>query len=194
MCMAYATYTTDALVCGTFDRNTADRSYRLFIRELGMLYADARSVRLEKSRQRYGLTDFSLVRVSLVRGKAGWKIGSIEAKRNFYHEAASQAARGYVRDVVRVLRRFVAGEEPAPELFDEVVESLGVLASASEPAEFLYDAVVLRILLLLGYVSKSKVPEAVASGRPAELAAPATTVTHQRIKQLIAHAESVSQL
>ena len=63
--MSYQTYTTEALVCGTYDRNTADRSYRLFARELGMLFADARSVRLEKSRQRMALSDFSLVRVSL---------------------------------------------------------------------------------------------------------------------------------
>ena len=81
--MAYATYTTQALVCGTFDRNTADRSYRLFTREFGMVWADARSVRLEKSKQRSALTDFSVVRISLVRGKAGWKIGSVIAQQNF---------------------------------------------------------------------------------------------------------------
>lgn len=192
--MAYATYTTDALVCGTYDRNTADRSYRLFTREAGMLFADARSVRLEKSRQRYGLTDFSLVRVSLVRGKAGWKIGSIEPVRNFYHESVSQAARGYVRDLVRVLRRFVAGEEPAPVLFDHTIESLAALASVSEPAEFLYDAIVVKLLLELGYVSKHKVPELLIAARPAELAALQDHSSHAAIKKLITHAESVSQL
>lgn len=56
--MAYETYTTEALVCGTFNRNTADRSYLLFTREAGMLYADARSVREERSRQRYALRTF----------------------------------------------------------------------------------------------------------------------------------------
>lgn len=86
--MAYVTYTTDAIVCGTYDRNTADRSYRLFTRELGMLYADARSVRLEKSKQRQALQDFSLIKVSLVKGKAGWKIGSVSEVQNYYTHVA----------------------------------------------------------------------------------------------------------
>src|SRR6056297_1890561 len=98
--MAYVTYTTDALVCGTFDRNTADRSYRLFTRELGMLYADARSARKENSKQRQALQDFSLIRVSLVKGKGGWKIGSVTEVKNYYACAINQAARGSVVKVI----------------------------------------------------------------------------------------------
>ncbi len=192
--MAYATYTTQALVCGTFDRNTADRSYRLFTRELGMVWADARSVRLEKSKQRSALTDFSVVRISLVRGKAGWKIGSVIAQQNFYHQAVGQAARGHVRDLVRVVRRFVQGEEPAPELYDFVSESLEELAQVSEAAAFVYDVIFLRVLLTLGYVSKGKVAGEVQQGRPAELAALAAPELHATIKQLIAHGESASHL
>ena len=56
--MAYVTYTTLALVCGTFDQKTSDRSYMLFTREAGMLFASARSVREERSKQRYASTRF----------------------------------------------------------------------------------------------------------------------------------------
>ena len=121
--MAYATYTTKALVCGTFNRNTADRSYLLFTREAGMLYADARSVREERSRQRYALQDFSLVRVSLVKGKQSWKVGSIEAQKNYYSLAVENETRGSVVSLFRLLRRFVNCEEAAPELFYYVTEA-----------------------------------------------------------------------
>ena len=192
--MAYATYTTQAIVCGTYDRNTADRSYRLFTRELGMLWADARSVRLEKSKQRSALTDFSLVKVSLVRGKVGWKIGSVIAEQNFYHQSTDQSARKYVRDLLRIIRRFLQGEDPAPELYDFVAEALNELSNVTEPNDFLYDVVLLRVLLQLGYVSAKKVPEEVQKSRPAQLAVLSGSELHAIIKQLIAHGESVSQL
>ena len=38
-----------------------------------MVLAAARSVREEKSRQRYALQEFALVRVSLIKGKSGWR-------------------------------------------------------------------------------------------------------------------------
>ena len=45
--MSYQTYITEALIVGSFDSNTADKSYLLFTKSAGMLYASARSVREE---------------------------------------------------------------------------------------------------------------------------------------------------
>ena len=156
--MAYATYTTQALVCGTFDRNTADRSYLLFTREAGMLYADARSAREERSRQRYSLQDFTLVKVSLVKGKGGWKVGSIQALHNFYHDAIDQAARGSVVSVFRLLRRFFKGEEPAPELFDYTVQAIKKLSVDQLDRTFLQMLIQVHILAELGYVDNQLLP------------------------------------
>ena len=168
--MAYATYTTDALVCGTFNKNTADRSYLLFTRDAGMLYADARSVREERSKQRFSLTDFSLIRVSLVKGKAGWKIGSVSVSQNFYNEAADKAARGSVVSLFRALRRFLSGEEPEKNLFAFVVEGLETLAGEVEYRAFLEQAIAVRVLAYLGYVDAAKLPAELSEDRPAELA------------------------
>jgi len=166
--MAYATYITEALVCGTFDRNTADRSYLLFTREAGMLYADARSVREERSKQRYALQDFSLVRVSLVKGKQVWRIGSIEAIDNFYHQAESKQARGSVVSVFRLLRRFLKGEEASDELFDFVVDGLKVLKTG-DSNQFVAEVVQLRIMAYLGYVDDRQIPDQVRKTNPGEL-------------------------
>lgn len=192
--MAYTTYTTDALVCGTYDRKTADRSYRLFTRELGMVWADARSVRLEKSRQRMALCDFSLVRVSLVRGKGGWKVGSVAAHHNFYHSAINQAARGSVVTIVRLLRRYVQGEVAEPALFDFVVESLHVLSNDVPERIFADQVITLRILAELGYVARPNVPPELLAQSPHLLPGLHSSQNATLVIRLLETAESASQL
>jgi recombinational DNA repair protein (RecF pathway) len=192
--MAYATYTTKALVCGTFNRNTSDCSYLLFTREAGMLYADARSVREEKSRQRYALQDFSLARVSLIKGKLGWRIGSIEARQNYYREAVNKSARMSVVSLFRLLRRFVKGEEAAPEFFDFIVSALTELTSEVEVRSFVLLTVQVRMLSLLGYVDVKTVPEPVRIVPPKNIAEKYSADIELQIEKLYTHAVSVSHL
>jgi len=192
--MAYATYTTDALVCGTYDRNTADRSYRLFTRELGMLWADARSVRLEKSKQRMALADFSLVRVSLVRGKSGWKIGSVTSQTNYYHIAGDQATRGSVVAVMRLLRRYVQGEEKQVELFDFVNDALLVGVGVVSERIWFDQCVAVRLLTLLGYVSVTKLPPAIQDSNAETFADSYSSENQALVADLLQVAESASQL
>jgi DNA repair protein RecO len=193
--MAYATYTTHALVCGTFDRNTADRSYLLFTREAGMLYADARSAREERSRQRYSLQDFTLVRVSLVKGKGGWKVGSIQSLHNYYHEAVDQAARGSVVSVFRLLRRFFKGEEPAPELFDYVVQAVEKVSTVQPDRTFLQMLIQVHILAELGYVDNQLLPTALQNRTLSSLDTTHYSEADERvIEQLYTQAVSVSHL
>lgn len=192
--MAYQTYTTDALVCGTFNRNTADRSYLLFTREAGMLYADARSVREERSRQRYALQDFSLLRVSLVKGKSGWRIGSIEPRKNFYQAATDKRARGSVVSVCRLLRRFVKGEEADDVLFDYVVTALGVLAGEVPKRQFVQSVVGVHILTFLGYVDTKRVPAELYNTSPADLSASYDPEAARTIESLYTHAVKISHL
>ncbi len=161
--MSYQTYTTEALICGTFNRNTADRSYLLFTKEAGMLYAEARSVREERSRQRFALQDFSLVRVSLIKGKASWKIGSIEVKKNFFMLAEDKASRGSVVSLTRFLRRFYGGQEAAPALFDYMVSALEQTSGDIKEREFVEKVVQAHFFLALGYVDEKKLPACVVS-------------------------------
>jgi DNA repair protein RecO len=191
--MAYVTYITEALVCGTFDRNTADRSYLLFTKEAGMLYAAARSVRVEKSKQRYALQEFSLVKVSLVRGKHSWRIGSIESLNNYYHRAESKQARGNVVSIVRLLRRFVKGEEASSELFAFVVDSLETLTREALSTS-VAEVVQLRIMAYLGYVDTTKIPTAVRTVCPADIAQYLTEEISDTVNQLYIQAVTSSHL
>jgi DNA repair protein RecO len=192
--MSYETYTTEALVCGTFDRNTADRSFLLFTREAGMLYADARSVREERSRQRYALQNFSLLRVSLVKGKHSWKIGSIEPIKNYYHEAVNKAARGSIVTICRLMRRFVKGEEVNPKLYDHVIATLEVLRQDHTRRSFVEMVTAVQILGQLGYVDVSKLPSQLSGLAPEEIAKHHTEAVHKQAERLYTHAISVSHL
>lgn len=152
--MAYATYTTDAIVCGSKNLYTADRTYLLFTRELGMLWATARSVREERSRQRYALQDFSLIRVSLVKGKGGWRIGSTQALGNPFLGAKARSGRAGVAYLVRQLRRYIHGEQPIPIAYDDVATTLGAVAALEDPLEITpwQQVCLVRLLYVLGYV------------------------------------------
>lgn len=192
--MAYATYTTEALVCGTFDKNTADRSYLLFTKEAGMLFADARSVRSEKSRQRYALQDFSLIRVSLVKGKAGWKIGSVEATDNYYARSADKAARGSVVSTTRFLRRFLRGEEATPELFEYSTSVLDGLSKEVSERPFVEIITQLKMLTFLGYVDKKKIPTEIDDVPLENLAEQVSPKLFKQLESLHAQALQVSHL
>ena len=150
----YATYITEALVCGTRDSYTSDRSYLLLTKRAGMLWAAARSVREEKSRQRYALQNFSLIRVSLVKGKSGWRIGSVESEYNAFSGAASREARGAITRIVKLLRQYLHGEETVSDIFLDVKRALSVLQSA-QPKEcnLIADIFALRLLNKLGYIA-----------------------------------------
>lgn len=187
--MAYATYTTDAIVCGAFEHNTADRRYLLLTREAGMIAALARSVREERSRQRFALQEFALIRVSLVKGKQGWRIGSVEARDNFYHRAVDQAARGSVVGVVRLVRRFMQGEEPDAQLYTSVERGLRLLAGPLSERSRQELLLKLRILGSLGYVDPTVIPSEEANAGHVE---DAPDVTH--LNRLFERAVSSSQL
>lgn len=149
--MAYTTYITDALVCGSRASNTADRSFLLFTRDAGMLYASAKSVREERSKQRFALQEFSYIRVTLVHGKAGWRITGAEPVVNVYARQETREARALVRNVIKLLRRLIQGEAAHEALFDEVRAVLDHTHSEHERA--LEEILTIRTLHMLGYIA-----------------------------------------
>ncbi len=192
--MSYVTYITEALVCGVYSKNTSDCSYLLLTKEAGMLYADARSAREERSRQRYALQEFTLVRVSLIKGRRGWMIGSIEAKKNYYHEAVDREARGSVVSLFRLLRRFVKGEDLIPGLFDRVIKYLNYLSGKIDKRPFVLMVVHVYVLASLGYVDKKHLTEIGVTVELDELSVIYSSLIKKRIGELYTQAVSVSHL
>ena len=193
--MSYQTYHTEALVCGSYLNNTADKSFLLFTKRAGMLYASARSVREERSKQRYALQDFSLINVSLIKGKTGWRIGSVDTEGNIFGSALSRSARGSVVRILKLLRRLVAGEEPHPELYDELVYALRYVASDIASHRTLAEEIIeIRILSILGYIARTSELESVLSGSLREALDTTPETMLPTLQSLTVHAQSASQL
>ncbi len=160
--MSYAIYTTEALVCGSRPNNTSDKSFLLFTKEAGMLWATARSVREERSRQRHALQDFSFVRVSLVKGKSGWRVGSVEAMQNPFFASTDRVRRTAVVHVVKLLRRFVHGESALPRLYRDIEECCAlILAEPDVDARTVTTLLDFRALMELGYIAEHELLQAI---------------------------------
>ncbi len=191
--MAYQTYITEAIVCGSIDSNTSNRSYYLFTREAGMVFAHAQSVREERSKHRYSLQVCSYARVTLVRGKSGWRITGAEPIQNFYTHAESRSARALARAVPLLLTRFVHGETAHPVIFDDVIYAC--MQSNTEDPAHLESILTLRVLYVLGYIAPDSIVTPFVSNAFQEairLTLDARIEKH--IKQMILHAHTESHL
>ncbi len=156
--MSYQTYITEALICGKHDSNTADRSFLLFTREAGMIFAQAKSVREERSKQRYALQECSYIRTTIIRGKSGWKIAGAEPIQNFYSNTETREARAFIRNVILLLKRVVHGETMYGDVFDDVVRACAVAEKYNQ--KHLETVLFLRILHSLGYIAPQEAYDA----------------------------------
>ncbi len=191
--VAYQTYITEARIYGSRASNTSDRSYLLFTREAGMLYAAAKSVREERSKQRFALQEFSYVRATLIHGKAGWRIAGVEPLSSLYAHADTREARTYIRNIVRLLRRTIHGETPHPRMFDDVLRALAALSGDAFEAREL--VLTLRILDVLGYIAPDHRYGALLTHNDvAESAQTLTPDMQEIVKGAIDHALTESQL
>ena len=155
--MSYQTYTTDAIVCGVRNNKTSDRSYLLFTHDAGMLWAAARSVREERSRQRYALQPYSLIRVSLIKGKSGWRIGSVETHGNAFLQAVDRSTRHTVTKCFLLVRRFLHGDDAIKNIFIDLQTLCKEALQMKSLSTISADLFALRMLTTLGYVAPTSV-------------------------------------
>ena len=159
--MAYTTYTTEALVNGVRNRIGADRSIQLFTEESGMLSARASGIREEKSKMRFALQPFSFARVTLIRGRHEWRLIGALPSTNVFFAAHDRACRVQLLKLMRLVDRFVTGEEESRDLFRIVREGIVYLAEFDD--EDAYRVVAFRVLSLLGYIAPKGELEALVS-------------------------------
>jgi recombinational DNA repair protein (RecF pathway) len=151
--MSYQTYTTEAIVCGARPQVGADMAYLLFTQDHGMVWATARSVREERSRQRYALQPFGHVRVSLVKGKSGWRIGSVEALGNAFMSAQKRSERHLLSQCVATVRRFVRGEGAQGAIYRDLADLCLAVAQHEPHAPAAGLCFTIRTLMNLGYLA-----------------------------------------
>jgi DNA repair protein RecO len=149
--MSYQTYTSEAIVVSARERQGADRVVRLFTEEAGMIDARATSVREEKSKMRYALQPFSRVRITVVRGKREWRLIGAECRHNAFFNAHDRTSRASLVKLLKLVDRFVVGEEPHLALYQEVVQGMAHLEQEGSDASF--QVLAFRVLAHLGYMA-----------------------------------------
>ena len=157
--MSHHIYHTRGIVIETFNIKEANKTYWIFTRDLGMVVASAQGVRLAASKLKSSLQPLSITDVSLVRGRAGWRVVNAREVLNVYWKIKDTPySSAMISRVLRLLRRLVTGEEKNEALFDRLSEGLLYLAggnSGEAPTtkqvinlEFI---LLLQVLYCLGY-------------------------------------------
>lgn len=164
----YAVHTTPGFVIGSRPYGEADKILSIFTRDLGMITATAPGIRLEKSKLRYSTQDYSVANFSMVRGKDFWRLTSAAAieslpdgDENFRYSNNLAKLDGLqlTARIALLLRRFLQGEDPHPELFDCLSGLFDFLGKneilTDDQLKTLESLTVFRILHQLGYVGES---------------------------------------
>lgn len=152
----YQKYQTEALVLGSRESAEADRTIELFTRDFGLVSGRASAIRKEKSKMRYGLTNYSFAEISLVKGKHGWRLAGSRALRGA-GGGDKNAIAAFAR-ISELVTRLVVGEEANANLFAVLAEAHRALMlhDCSEWATIELVCVA-RILYSLGYISTESI-------------------------------------
>lgn len=154
-------YHTEAIILKASDYKESNKLYHLFTEKFGLILANAQGVRFLKSKLRYGLQEYSLSDVSVVRTGDIWKITNSVPKRNFYFEHQDDKKKLDV--ILRTsifMRRFLHGEEEDMNLYKELKHAFEHLSLVKEGEETNFEnSLLVRILGQLGVLKHSeKIP------------------------------------
>lgn len=137
-------------------KGEADKFYTILTREFGLIRAEGRGVRKPDSKLRYSLQDFSLIQLSLVRGREKWRITSVSLVRNIFADLRGQeASLALLARASGLVCRLVRGEEKNEILYEHFRNGVLFLADNKLSDVYLQNTeyiLVLRILHSLGYL------------------------------------------
>ena len=153
-------YHTDAIVLGSAERGEADKVFFLFTREQGLLRVTATGIRKLASKLRYGLQDYDVASVGLVRGKNSWRLTSATPKRIF--DARKKNLLKAFQNTSRLLARMTPRETQESELFDEILriyQSADILELTPHTVSDIALFSAVKTLSALGYLSDDVLPE-----------------------------------
>jgi DNA repair protein RecO len=163
--VSYHIYTTKGLVLSFESYKEADRIYRIYTEEFGLVYARATGVRKEVSKLRAALEPFSFSSVSLIRGKAEWRLTSAALEFSIKELYLKQRPVFEVfARVMSLVEKLVVGEAPHPGILD-YIRLAAELALQEELDESYIEALevflVSNILAELGHLSTRNLPESI---------------------------------
>jgi DNA repair protein RecO len=131
----------------------------IFTRELGLVRAMVQGIRLNKSKLKYILQDFSYAKIDFVKGKEVWRVTSAKSINTFSLARANKDSLLLIARISALVDRFCGAESINQKIFDELVQSIYILDDEieNETREALELHLVLRIMNELGYIGDSSI-------------------------------------
>jgi len=154
--MSYSIYTSQGILLNLKDYGEADRVYRIFTKDLGLLVASAKSVRKQASKAGPHIQPFSISNYSFVRGEEMWRITTVDTLTNWKKIFEHKVARQIYSRVIKLLDKLLQGEEAHPALFNILSNGFEFMEKNTESKneyllEALETAMVWKITNSLGY-------------------------------------------
>lgn len=145
---------TEGLILSSKSSGETGKSYAIFTRDLGMIYATAQGVRKMSSKLRFVLQDFSYVKIDLVQGRDIWRVTSASKTNKLEQISKNKKTLEVFYNIARLLKRLLAGVEPNQDLFEDLISGLSVLEKiySGDDLRNIEAVLVLRILNNLGYI------------------------------------------
>lgn len=162
--MSHTIYNTEAFVMSSYNSGEADKTYRLFTKDLGVITAKATGIRKVESRLRFFVQDFKYIDASLVKGKNYWRLVSARPIHDL-NSRKSLRTPSRIRSL-QLVAKLAPAEEPITELFDELVAAYTFTSNThpnTEDMESIEALLALKILHSLGYWSEAKGDEFIKS-------------------------------
>jgi|SRR3989344_9057 len=154
--MSYHIYTTDGVVLKRMVFGEANVLLYILTCDLGLIMASGQAVRLSSSKLRPALQEYTLVSISCVKGKNGWKITNAVEKENYFFSTPKYSHR-ILSQIVFVLLKMIPGEAPHKEIFRIIEGGFNFLKSLPKEKTSSFEVlIVLRILYQLGYVDRKE--------------------------------------
>lgn len=157
--MAHHIYHTEGIVLRSSPTGEANKMLVIYTRELGLVFAAVRGIRLLKSKLRFALADFSYAKIDMVRGRDIWRVTSAEPVENFAIARSHFKQSAIIGNVAKLIERLCAGEDANPAIFEDTISAFyflnqeELIVEAKEVTEL---TLVLRILNNLGYIGTSE--------------------------------------
>lgn len=148
--MTYRHYETEGLIISHRNLGEANRLYKVLTSDFGLVDVLAQGVRLDKSKLRSHLQNFSFVNLVLVRGREFWRVvgvADLGFPRNLSKEALS-----FLKKVSLVLLRLIQGEDHRSELYQDLKKIFSLILAQKELLP--NDAVDVEIFILVRILSK----------------------------------------
>ena len=150
---------THGFILSSRNVGEANKMFSIYTREMGLVRATAQGVRLNKSKLKFTLQDFSYANIDLVRGKDIWRVTSAKHVTSFPLARRSEESLLLMARIAKLLERLCPGENPNEAIFDDFVQAFYILDNEnteSSSREALELHLVLRIMNSLGYVGDSE--------------------------------------